>query len=64
MSELAVKLQNNQQHGILTTEEAAELLRLSPYQVRICAARGDIPAFKVGALWRFQLSKLLKHMEG
>jgi len=38
---------------ILTTDEAAEFLRLSPYAVRDMARKGLLPARKVGKGWRF-----------
>ena len=38
---------------VLTAEEVARLLRLSAKTVRIRAGRGEIPAKKVGKVWRF-----------
>lgn len=39
--------------GILTVEQAAELLQVRPKTVRALAAGGIIPAVKVGKFWRF-----------
>jgi excisionase family DNA binding protein len=38
---------------VLTTEEAAEFLKLTPFTVRDYARRGILPARKVGKGWRF-----------
>ncbi len=38
---------------VLTTEEAAEFLKLTPFTVRDYARRGIMPARKVGKGWRF-----------
>jgi excisionase family DNA binding protein len=47
---------------VLTTREAAALLRLHPEQVLILAARKEIPGKKVGGVWRFLRSKLLDYL--
>jgi len=38
---------------ILTLEEAAELLGISPRALREAAARGEVPARKIARRWRF-----------
>jgi len=38
---------------ILTLEEAAEFLSISPRSLRAAAARGEIPARKIARQWRF-----------
>jgi excisionase family DNA binding protein len=38
---------------VLTTEEAAEFLKLTPFTVRDYAKRRILPARKVGKGWRF-----------
>jgi excisionase family DNA binding protein len=38
---------------VLTTEEAAEFLKLTPFTVRDYARRRILPARKVGKGWRF-----------
>ena len=38
---------------ILTTAEAAKLLKVSPSTVQKLAREGSLPAFKVGKQWRF-----------
>lgn len=43
---------------LLDTEEAAKLLRIHPKTLRRNARRGEIPATRVGRLWRFRASVL------
>ncbi len=38
---------------VLTTEDAAEFLKLTLFTVRNYARRGILPARKVGKAWRF-----------
>ena len=38
---------------ILDTKEVAEFLKLHPFTVNKLAREGKIPAFKIGADWRF-----------
>jgi excisionase family DNA binding protein len=42
----------------LTTKEVAEYLRVNPYTVYRLVAQKKLPAFKVGAQWRFKRSVL------
>jgi excisionase family DNA binding protein len=44
---------------ILTTEEAAEFLKLTPFTVRNYARQRILPARKVGKGWRFYKPDLL-----
>jgi PTS system nitrogen regulatory IIA component len=44
---------------VLTTEEAAEFLKLTPFTVRDYARRGILPSRKVGKGWRFYKPDLL-----
>ena len=39
---------------ILTIQEVAKLLKVADKTVYTMAQRGDLPAFKVGGLWRFR----------
>jgi len=39
---------------ILTIQEVAKLLKVADKTVYSMAQRGDLPAFKVGGLWRFR----------
>jgi PTS system nitrogen regulatory IIA component len=51
---------------VLTADEVARLLRLSAKTVRMKAGKGEIPAKKVGKVWRFVRSDLeayLRHSE-
>ena len=49
--------------NVLTTREAAELLRAHVETVRRLARRGEIPAFKIGKDWRFRRDALLRWTE-
>jgi excisionase family DNA binding protein len=53
-----------QRMDILTTKEAAELLRVTVRTVKVKAAAGEIPARKVGQGWRFSREALLRYIEG
>ena len=44
---------------VLTTEEAAEFLKLTAFTVRDYARRGILPSRKVGKAWRFYKPDLL-----
>lgn len=44
---------------LLSADEAADLLQISPYQVRKWAREREIPALHLGRLWRFRRSSLL-----
>jgi excisionase family DNA binding protein len=46
---------------ILTTEEAAELMRMSIPTIRGLAATGEVPAIQMGE-WRFLKTQLLDYM--
>jgi excisionase family DNA binding protein len=43
---------------ILTSEEAAALLKIRPKTLQRMARQGRIPAHRVGDLWRFRASEL------
>ena len=45
---------------VMNTKEVAEFLKLHPFTVNKFAREGKIPAFKIGADWRFYK----KHIEG
>jgi excisionase family DNA binding protein len=49
---------------ILTLEEAAELLEISPRALREAAARGEVPARKVANRWRFSRFALHRWLSG
>lgn len=42
----------------LTLDEVAKLLKLAPATVYRMARRGEIPAIKIGRVWRFSSRKL------
>jgi excisionase family DNA binding protein len=43
---------------VLTLQEAAEFLRCSPDTVKRKARAGDLPASKIGRVWRFRRADL------
>jgi PTS system nitrogen regulatory IIA component len=49
---------------ILTTDETAEFLSLTPYTVREYAKKGLIPARKMGKSWRFYKPDLVAWVRG
>ena len=49
---------------VLTTNEAAEFLSLTPYTLREYAKKGVVPARKVGKSWRFVKADLLAWLRG
>lgn len=44
--------------SLLKVEEVAEILRLKPSTIRAMARRGDLPAIKLGRVWRFRKSSI------
>jgi len=48
---------------ILDTKEVAKLLKVSVRTITKLAERGDLTGFKVGDLWRFQLSDVEAFIE-
>jgi excisionase family DNA binding protein len=49
---------------VLTTEEAATLLRVSTKTVLVLVRQGSLPGEKVGRAWRFLRSDLLSYLHG
>lgn len=49
---------------VLTTEEAAEFLRVSTKTVLALAREGSLPGTKVGRAWRFLRADLLGYLHG
>lgn len=48
-----------------TVEDVADYLKLQPETIRSMARRGELPALKIGKVWRFQrhaIHKLLVNM--
>lgn len=48
---------------LLDTEEAARLLRIHPKTLRRSGRLGEIPATRIGRLWRFRASVLNEWLE-
>lgn len=49
---------------ILTTEEAAEFLKVKPITIREWARDGKIQGKKLGRQWRFSKKTLIEYIEG
>jgi putative molybdopterin biosynthesis protein len=45
-------------HPFLTPEEVSDLLQVSVYTVRRWIKQGELPAYKVGRLWRIDTADL------
>ena len=43
---------------VLNTDEAAALLQIHPKTLQRMARQGNVPAFRIGDLWRFRASSL------
>jgi excisionase family DNA binding protein len=48
---------------LLTVDEVAKILRLQPETIRSMARRGDLPAIKLGRVWRFRSSSITQLLE-
>ena len=48
---------------LLTVDEVAKILRLQPETIRSMARRGDLPAIKLGRVWRFRSSSITQMLE-
>jgi excisionase family DNA binding protein len=46
------RMLNNDQ--LWTVEDVAQYLQLQPETIRSMARRGELPALKIGKVWRFQ----------
>jgi excisionase family DNA binding protein len=53
-----VTLDNNNYEPLLDTNEAARLLKINRYTLQRMARSNQIPAIKIGKLWRFRKSAL------
>lgn len=48
---------------LLTVDELANYLQLRPETIRAMARRGELPALKVGRMWRFDPDLIAKWVE-
>jgi excisionase family DNA binding protein len=51
-------------NNILTAREVAAYLRLTVTTVCKLAASGELPGFKIGKSWRFNMDEILNKIEG
>ena len=49
---------------VLTIGDAATILHMSNESIRLACVKGDIPAVKIGKLWRISKAKLQAMFEG
>ncbi len=47
-----------------TVEEVADYLKLQPETIRSMARRGELPALKIGKVWRFQRQAINEMLAG
>jgi excisionase family DNA binding protein len=50
--------------NIVTAKEVASLLKLSKLSIYKLASRGELPGFKIGDSWRFEMDEILKLIQG
>ena len=50
--------------NIITAQELATLLKLDESTVYKLASSGDLPGFKIGDSWRFEMDKIMKLIRG
>lgn len=49
--------------NIVTAKELSQYLKLSESTIYKLASKGDLPGFKVGDSWRFDMEEVLKEMK-
>ncbi len=49
---------------IVTAKEVGQYLKLSESTIYKLASNGEIPAFKIGDSWRFDMEELLRMIRG
>lgn len=50
-------------NDVMTLEETSKLLKVHPNTVRRLVKRGELPAKKVGTLWRFSRRAVMEWLE-
>ena len=50
--------------NIVTAKEVGQYLKLSESTIYKLAASGEIPGFKIGDSWRFDMDEILKQIRG
>ncbi|MDX9746620.1 MAG: helix-turn-helix domain-containing protein [Syntrophales bacterium] len=48
---------------IVTAKEVAEYLRLNQNTIINLAVKGDLPGFKIGKSWRFDMDEIIETIE-
>jgi len=49
--------------NIVTIKELKKLLKLSDSTIYKLASKGELPGFRIGDSWRFDMDKLLDHIQ-
>lgn len=55
--------EQNRIEPLLTSEEAAAILKIHPKVLERMAQRGEVPGFKLGKFWRYRASDLESWIE-
>ncbi len=50
--------------NIMTAQEVGQCLKLSESTIYKLASNGEIPGFKIGDSWRFDMEEILKLIQG
>ncbi len=50
--------------NIVTAKEIGQYLKLTESTIYKLASNGDIPGFKIGKSWRFDMDEILKLIKG
>jgi excisionase family DNA binding protein len=50
--------------NIITAKEVGQYLKLSDSTIYKLATNGEIPGFKIGDSWRFDMDEILKVIQG
>ncbi len=58
MSALSIVSSSVSSEPLIDANEASKILHLHPATLRMQAAKGEIPALKIGRVWRFRVSSL------
>jgi excisionase family DNA binding protein len=64
MNFLSLESKRKDQSSILTAKEVGQYLKLSESTIYKLAAKGDIPGFKIGDSWRFDMEEIQRLIQG
>jgi|MudIll2142460700_1097286.scaffolds.fasta_scaffold1903619_2 excisionase family DNA binding protein len=64
MNFLSLESRRKDKSSILTAREVGQYLKLSESTIYKLAAKGDIPGFKIGDSWRFDMEEIQSLIQG